>query len=82
MMEGIIASIITGLIAAASSIYASHVANDKTVAVLNERIKNVKEDIKRLEMKQDEANNIKVRLAIAEHDIYNLKGGEHNERQD
>ena len=74
-MEAIIASVITGFIAALSSIYASRVANDKTVAVLNERIKNVKEDIKRLEEKQDEANNIKVRLAVAEHDIYNLKQG-------
>lgn len=80
-MEAIIASVITGFIAALSSIYASRVANDKTVAVLNERIKNVKEDIKRLEEKQDEANNVKIRLAIAEHEIYNLKQkeGEHNE---
>ena len=80
-MEAIIASVITGFIAALSSIYASRVANDKTVAVLNERIKNVKEDIKRLEEKQDEANNVKVRLAIVEHEIYNLKQkeGEHNE---
>lgn len=72
-MESIIASIITGVIAAFASIYAAHISNEKTVAVLNERIENVKEDISRLEKKQEEANNIKVRLAVAEHDIKELK---------
>ena len=72
-MESIIASLITGVIAALASIYASHASNEKTVAVLNERIENVKEDISRLEKKQEEANNIKVRLAVAEHDIKELK---------
>ena len=72
-MEAIISAIITGVIAALASIYAAHSANEKTVAVLNERIENVKEDISRLEKKQEEANNIKVRLAVAEHDIKELK---------
>lgn len=72
-MESIIASIITGVIAALASIYAAHISNEKTVAVLNERIENVKEDIKRLEKKQDETNNVKIRLAVVEHDVNELK---------
>ena len=61
------------------SIYASHAANDKTVAVMEERISNLDKKIDKLEKKQDEANNVKVRLAIVEHEIYNMKGGERNE---
>ena len=72
-MESIIASIITGVIAAFASIYAAHISNEKTVAVLNERIENVKQDISRLEKKQDETNNVKIRLAVVEHDINELK---------
>lgn len=72
-MESIIASIITGVIAAFASIYAAHISNEKTVAVLNERIENVKQDISRLERKQDETNNVKIRLAVVEHDVNELK---------
>lgn len=72
-MESIIASIITGVIAAFASIYAAHISNEKTVAVLNERIENVKQDISRLEKKQDETNNVKIRLAVVEHDVNELK---------
>lgn len=74
-MESIIASIITGVIAAFASIYAAHISNEKTVAVLNERIENVKQDISRLEKKQDETNNVKIRLAVVEHDVKELKEG-------
>ena len=81
-MEAIIASVITGMITAIASIVASHMNNMKTIAVLNERMDNMHEKINKLEKKQDEANNVKVRLAIVEHEIYNMKGGEHNERQD
>ena len=72
-MESIIASIITGVIAALASIYAAHISNEKTVAVLNERIENVKQDISRLEKKQDETNNVTIRLAVVEHDVNELK---------
>lgn len=72
-MESIIASIITGVIAALASVYAAHISNEKTVAVLNERIENVKQDISRLEKKQDETNNVKIRLAVVEHDVNELK---------
>ena len=72
-MESIIASIMTGVIAAFASIYAAHISNEKTVAVLNERIENVKQDISRLERKQDETNNVKIRLAVVEHDVNELK---------
>lgn len=74
-MESIVASIITGVIAAFASIYAAHISNEKTVAVLNERIENVKQDISRLEKKQDETNNVKIRLAVVEHDVKELKEG-------
>lgn len=72
-MESIVASIITGVIAAFASVYAAHISNEKTVAVLNERIENVKQDISRLERKQDETNNVKIRLAVVEHDVNELK---------
>ena len=72
-MESIVASIMTGVIAAFASIYAAHISNEKTVAVLNERIENVKQDISRLERKQDETNNVKIRLAVVEHDVNELK---------
>lgn len=72
-MESILSSIITGVIAAFASVYAAHISNEKTVAVLNERIENVKQDISRLEKKQDETNNVKIRLAVVEHDIKEFK---------
>lgn len=78
-MEVIIASVITGMITAIASIVASHMNNMKTIAVLNERMDNMNEKINKLEKKQDEANNVKVRLAIVEHEVYNMKGGERNE---
>lgn len=67
-MEGIIAAVITGVLAALASIYASRAANDKTIAVLNERMNSMGEDIARLERKQEEANKVKERVALLEHD--------------
>ena len=68
-VEAIIAAIITGLLTAGAAIYGSKAANDKTVAVLEERMASMREDIQRLERKQEESNRIKERLAIVERDV-------------
>lgn len=58
--------IVIGLIAAVSAVIGSFLANNKNVAVLQERIKDVKGDISVLSNRVDKHNNLVERMAVVE----------------
>lgn len=58
--------IVIGLIAAVSAVIGSFLANNKNVAVLQERIKDIKGDISVLSNRVDKHNNLVERMAVVE----------------
>lgn len=61
--------IIVGVIAALASFGGSFLANNKTLAVMQNQIINTREDIAKLSDRVDKHNNLIERTAVAERDI-------------
>lgn len=74
-----ITDIIIALLAFAGTLIGSLLASSKAQAVMQEQLKNVKEDINTLSTRVDKHNNLIERMAVAESKIENL---EHEVRGD
>ena len=65
--------VIVALIAFCGTCAGSYFANNKNQAVLDEKIKDIKDDIKTLSDRVDKHNNLIERMAIVEQRIKNLE---------
>lgn len=59
-------TIIVAILAFAGTVWGSHMANDKNAAVMQEQIKDVREDIVTLSTRVDKHNNLVERMAQVE----------------
>ena len=60
------AEIIIAVIAAVSAVFGSYLANNKSIAILEEQIKGLKNDIEVLSNRVDKHNNLVERMAVVE----------------
>ena len=58
--------IIIAVISAVSAVFGSYLANNKSIAILEEQIKGLKNDIEVLSNRVDKHNNLVERMAIVE----------------
>lgn len=58
--------IIVAVIAAIGAVFGSYLANNKSIAVIEEQIKDVKKDVGVLSSRVDKHNNLIERMAIVE----------------
>ncbi len=58
--------IIIAVIAAVSAVFGSYLANNKSIAILEEQIKGLKNDIEVLSNRVDKHNNLVERMAVVE----------------
>lgn len=65
--------VIVALIAFCGTCAGSYFANNKNQAVLDEKIKDIKDDIKTLSDRVDKHNNLIERMAIVEQKLKNLE---------
>ena len=65
--------VIVALIAFCGTCAGSYFANNKNQAVMDEKIKDIKEDIKTLSNRVDKHNNLIERMAIVEQRLKNLE---------
>ena len=65
--------VIVALIAFCGTCAGSYFANNKNQAVLDEKIKDIKDDIKTLSDRVDKHNNLIERMAIVEQRLKNLE---------
>ena len=65
--------IFTAILALVGTLGGSYFANNKNQAVMNEKIKDIKEDIKVLSDRVDRHNNLIERMAIVEQKLKNLE---------
>ena len=65
--------VIVALIAFLGTCAGSYFANNKNQAVMEEKIKDIKEDIKNLSDRVDKHNNLIERMAIVEQRLKNLE---------
>ena len=65
--------VIAALIAFCGTCAGSYFANNKNQAVLDEKIKDIKDDIKTLSDRVDKHNNLIERMAIVEQKLKNLE---------
>ena len=65
--------VIVALIAFCGTCAGSYFANNKNQAVLDEKIKDIKDDIKTLSDRVDKHNNLIERMAIIEQKLKNLE---------
>ena len=65
--------IIVALLALIGTLAGSYFANNKNQAVMDEKIKDIKEDIKILSERVDRHNNLIERMAIIEQKVKNLE---------
>ena len=65
--------VIVALIAFCGTCAGSYFANNKNQAVMDEKIKDIKEDIKTLSDRVDKHNNLIERMAIVEQRLKNLE---------
>ena len=65
--------VIVALIAFLGTCAGSYFANNKNQAVMEEKIKDIKEDIKNLSDRVDKHNNLIERMAIVEEKLKNLE---------
>ena len=65
--------VIVALIAFCGTCAGSYFANNKNQAVLDEKIKDIKDDIKTLSDRVDKHNNLIERMAIVEEKLKNLE---------
>lgn len=65
--------IFTAILALVGTLGGSYFANNKNQAVMDEKIKDIKEDIKVLSDRVDRHNNLIERMAIVEQKLKNLE---------
>ena len=65
--------VIVALIAFCGTCAGSYFANNKNQAVLDEKIKDIKDDIKTLSDRVDKHNNLIERMAVVEQKLKNLE---------
>ena len=65
--------VIVALIAFLGTCAGSYFANNKNQAVMDEKIKDIKEDIKNLSDRVDKHNNLIERMAVVEQKLKNLE---------
>ena len=65
--------LIIAVLALIGTLGGSYFANNKNQAVMNEKIKDIKEDIKTLSDRVDKHNNLIERMAIVEQRLKNLE---------
>ena len=65
--------LIVALLALIGTLSGSYFANNKNQAVMDEKIKDIKEDIKTLSDRVDKHNNLIERMAIVEQRLKNLE---------
>ena len=65
--------IIVALLALIGTLAGSYFANNKNQAVMDEKIKDIKDDIKNLSDRVDKHNNLIERMAIVEQRLKNLE---------
>ena len=65
--------IIVAVIALAGTLAGSYFSNNKNTAVINEKIKDIKEDIVTLSNRVDKHNQLSERMIIVEQKIKNLE---------
>ena len=65
--------VIVALIAFCGTCAGSYFANNKNQAVIDEKIKDIKDDIKTLSDRVDKQNNLIERMAIVEQKLKNLE---------
>ena len=65
--------IIIALLALVGTLAGSYFSNNKNVAIMDEKIKDIKEDISILSNRVDKHNNMVTRMYVAEKEIDHLK---------
>ena len=65
--------IIVAILAFVGTLAGSYVSNNKTTAVIQEQIKNIKEDISILSNRVDKHNNLISRMSVVEEKIKELE---------
>ena len=71
-----VTEIIVAILALIGALGGSYIANDKNTAVLEEKIKDLKEDIKILSERVDKHNNLVNRMYVVEEKIKHLEDRE------
>ena len=65
--------ILVAIIAFVGTLAGSYFSNNKNVAIMDEKIKDIKEDIKILSERVDKHNNLISRMAVVEDHIHHIE---------